>query len=345
MATRRELWTRLAAVSVTTAQLAAGLGTASPASAGPNPAVAAPGAGVSGTVRVGNLDLRPCGIVKGALCGRLAQPWDPSGGVRGNVSVGFAFLPTSDHSQPALGTYVPHEGGPATASRAAGPGTQPCTGRCWRGTTCCWSTSGGPARPRPSTARRWSSSPARTPRPQRSVRASSGIAPTCTAAPRPRTTSPGSISAFGLGPVDLYGDSYGTFFAQVFAGRRSDQLRSVVLDSAYPTTGETAWYPTQTPAMTSSFEKVRARTPACAALGGPTTPELLSQVLDQVRRKPYEGTGFDAEGVRHHVVVDGKALVSVAFGATYGPAWYRELGGALRSARRPAATTTRSCTT
>ena len=155
----------------------------------------------------------------------------------------------------------------------------------------------------------------------------------------------GVISAFGLGPVDLYGDSYGTFFAQVFAGRHSDQLRGVVLDSAYPTTGETAWYPTQTPAMTSSFEKVCARTPPCAALGGPTTPELLSQVLDQVRRKPYEGTGFDAEGVRRHVVVDGKALVSVAFGATYGPAWYRELGGALRSARRPAATTTRSCTT
>ena len=74
------------------------------------------------------------------------------------------------------------------------------------------------------------------------------------------------ISALQVGPVDLYGDSYGTFFAQVFLGRHPGQLRSVVLDSAYPTSGEDAWYETQSPAMTSSFAKVCARTPSCAAL-------------------------------------------------------------------------------
>ena len=47
------------------------------------------------------------------------------------------------------------------------------------------------------------------------------------------------ITALQLGPVDLYGDSYGTFFAQVFLGRHPDQLRSVVLDSAYPTSART----------------------------------------------------------------------------------------------------------
>ena len=57
------------------------------------------------------------------------------------------------------------------------------------------------------------------------------------------------IRQLGLGKVDLYGDSYGTFFTQVFTGRHPALVRSVVLDSAYPTYGESAWYPTQGPAM------------------------------------------------------------------------------------------------
>lgn len=334
MATRRELWTRLAAVSVTTALLAAGLGTASPASAGLDPAAAPAAVGAGGTVRVGSLDLRPCGIVKGALCGRLAQPWDSSGGVRGKVSVGFAFLPASDHSQPALGTYVPHEGGPGYSTTGSGSSYAAMYGPLLARHNMLLVDQRGTGL----------TAPINCPSLEFLTGAYAPAAAICARKLGSHADLYGSassaddlagvISALGLGPVDLYGDSYGTFFVQVFAGRHSDQLRSVVLDSAYPTTGETAWYPTQTAAMTTSFVKVCARTPACAALGGPSTPELLAQVLDQVRRKPYEGTGYDAEGVRHHVVVDGKALVSVAFGATYGPGWYRELGGALRSALR-----------
>ncbi len=40
----------------------------------------------------------------------------------------------------------------------------------------------------------------------------------------------------------------------------------------------------------------------------------------------------DADGRPMHVVVDGKNLVSVAFGATYGAAFYREFAASLRSA-------------
>ena len=83
--------------------------------------------------------------------------------------------------------------------------------------------------------------------------------------------------------------------------------------------------------MLSSIDKVCARTPSCAAYGVPTS-KLLERVLAQVRRTPYTGVGHDADGIRHRVVVDGANLVGVAFGATYGPAWYRELPGALRSA-------------
>ena len=70
------------------------------------------------------------------------------------------------------------------------------------------------------------------------------------------------IRALRLAPVDVYGDSYGTFFAQVFTGRHPQLVRSVVLDSAYPSYGESGWYPTQGPAMRRAFQVV------CAAVTG-----------------------------------------------------------------------------
>ena len=49
--------------------------------------------------------------------------------------------------------------------------------------------------------------------------------------------------ALGLGRITLYGDSYGTFLAQSYAFRHPDTLEALVLDSAYPARGESAWYP------------------------------------------------------------------------------------------------------
>jgi len=139
------------------------------------------------------------------------------------------------------------------------------------------------------------------------------------------------IKALKLGKVELYGDSYGTFFTQVFAGRHPGLVGSIVLDSAYPPTGETAWYPTQTPAMQYSLTTACRRSPVCKSASG-SPVGLLRRVLKQVRRSPYRGIGYDADGVRHHAVVTGAALVGLAFGATYGPAFYREFAAALRSA-------------
>jgi pimeloyl-ACP methyl ester carboxylesterase len=47
----------------------------------------------------------------------------------------------------------------------------------------------------------------------------------------------------GLDRISMYGDSYGTFLAQSYAYRHGDHLESLVLDSAYPVRGESAWYP------------------------------------------------------------------------------------------------------
>jgi pimeloyl-ACP methyl ester carboxylesterase len=49
--------------------------------------------------------------------------------------------------------------------------------------------------------------------------------------------------ALGLGKITLYGDSYGTYLSQSYAFRHPDTLDALVLDSAYPVRGESAWYP------------------------------------------------------------------------------------------------------
>jgi pimeloyl-ACP methyl ester carboxylesterase len=323
---------------LTAGVLLAGFGTAVPAGAAPTtgassalaPAVHAH-PGTRTPIRVGALLLRPCSVVPGAYCGSLRRPWDASGQVPGTLSVGFALVPARDTTRPVLGTLVPHEGGPgysttgSAASYAAMYGPQldrrnflvvdqRGTGR--SGAIDCPALQDLKGRYAPAAAACG-----------RLLGSHSDLYGSAQSADDLAAV----VHALGLGPVDLYGDSYGTFFAQVFAGRHPGMLRSIVLDSAYPTYGETAWYPTQGPAMLKAIDLVCARTPSCAASGVPTSV-LLQRVLAQVRRTPYLGVGHDADGIRHRVVVDGPALVGLAFGATYGPAWYRELPGALRSA-------------
>ena len=138
------------------------------------------------------------------------------------------------------------------------------------------------------------------------------------------------IRRLGLSVVDLYGDSYGTFFQQVFVGRHPDLVRSVVLDSAYPTYGESGWYPTQGPAMRRAFTAACERSRVCRQGGRPFLAEL-NRVLDQVRKQPWRGVAHDADGRRMKVRVNAPNLAHIAYGATYAPAFYREMTAALRS--------------
>src|SRR3954452_11577430 len=71
-------------------------------------------------ITVGDLTLRPCGGVAHAFCGHLDRLWEPGRPADGTVHVGFAFVPARDASRPALGTFVPHEGGPGYATTGTG---------------------------------------------------------------------------------------------------------------------------------------------------------------------------------------------------------------------------------
>ena len=90
------------------------------------------------------------------------------------------------------------------------------------------------------------------------------------------------LSAMDIQKVDAYGDSYGTFFVQAFAGRHPDRVRSIVLDGAYQVTGGNPWYPSEGPTMRSAFDAACARSPVCADLGG-TSLDRIRTLLSKLR--------------------------------------------------------------
>jgi pimeloyl-ACP methyl ester carboxylesterase len=282
-------------------------------------------------ITVGTLTLRPCGVVAHAYCSHIRRNWEPGNPAAGQVRVGFAFVPARDRSRPALGTFVPHEGGPGYSTTGTGASYAAMYGPLLQRRNLLLVDQRGTGR----------SEAIDCPALQNLKLAYSVAARRCGRSLGARrddyTTvrSAGDLAAvirrLDLGKVDLYGDSYGSFFAQVFAGRHGDLLRSLVVDGTYPAYGETGWYPTQGPAMRSSFAKACRRSPACRG-HGPGAMSALRRVLRQVRLHPWHGTSHDGDGKRARVTVSPETLAMVAYDATYGPYFYDDLTAALRSA-------------
>lgn len=93
------------------------------------------------------------------------------------------------------------------------------------------------------------------------------------------------IRALGFGKVDMYGDSYGTYFVQHFMARHPEALHSVVLDSAYSPRDTDPWYASSGAAARNALEivspgSVERLTRLLSALPSGIT---VSQVADMVQ--------------------------------------------------------------
>ena len=139
------------------------------------------------------------------------------------------------------------------------------------------------------------------------------------------------IDALAAGPVDLYGDSYGTFFAQVFALRHPDKLRTLVLDGAYPLSGtEYAWYPAYAPAMRDKFNLACERSPVCAAVPG-NSMSHIEPALRLLRARPFPARARDLAGKWQYFTADAAQLAIVMFGSAPARATLREVDAAARA--------------
>jgi pimeloyl-ACP methyl ester carboxylesterase len=285
--------------------------------------------GARGTLRVGSMELRPCESVH-AYCGTLERPLDPTGTIPGRISIYFEYYPHSGPGKPA-GTLVATEGGPgypATLSREDYLALfEPLrtqrnvllmdnrgTGR-----------SGAIDCPALQTAEKWTIE--LTAACGRSLGERAPLYSTAYAADDLAAV----LEALGVRRIDLYGDSYGTYFEQVFAVRHPDTLRSIVLDGAYPLNGpDYAWYPNYAPAMRDKFNIACRRFAPCAAIPGDSISHI-QPLLDELRSHPFAARAADSDGKQRTFTADASQLAIVMFGSAPAFATARELDAAARA--------------
>ena len=133
------------------------------------------------------------------------------------------------------------------------------------------------------------------------------------------------------GKVDLYGDSYGTFFGQVFTSRYASMLRSVTLDAAYPVSQTDPWYPATIRAARHAFRLTCRRSVACSASAPGSSWGRIVKLASYLRAHPVTGKTLDPYGnvLTEKVGIDQLVeLVNIA-GADQGV--YRELDPAIRA--------------
>ena len=303
----------------------------------------------SSSLEVGEAHLQPCSLGAGRAtwCGSLPVPLDRSDPASATIRVGFAWLPANGRS---AGTVLAQEGGPgypATGTAAdfvtmLGPvlrdhdlllvdarGTgrsTPIDCRPLQGLT--------PPAPRPvllDAARRCGQQLDHTWR-RTDGRWQHGSQAFTTAATVEDTAA--VVRLLHRSGVDLYGDSYGSYFAQSFLSRHPGLLRSVTLDSTYETVGLDPWYRTSAVVARRALDAVCRRSPACAAAtaGTSTSWERIGRLAQRLRAHPVSGLAPGTDGHRRPVTVDVRALVNLVNDAGYDAEVYRQLDPAVRAA-------------
>ncbi len=318
--------------------------------AGISPAVAGPasGAGSGQTITVGSQKLTKCHSNPVAYCGRLAVPLDYSDPGGPTIKVAYRWYPAiSPQHGVAAGTVVPVEGGPGYASiLSVSGGYRVMYGPLldhWnmlvvdlRGT--------GLSTPLNCPALQDFSGQASGP-------AFNAVVAGCAQSLNHRwknrngtyvhasdlfTSAPASndvaavIKALKVHKVDLYGDSYGSFFAQVFASRYPGLIRSVILDSTYETQNLDPWYRSSIDNMPADYDDACSRSPACAqAASGPAWNDIEALTV-RLRNSPVTGSVPGPNGVVEEVTMGVVGLVDLVNDGAGDVDIYRDLDAAAR---------------
>ncbi len=282
------------------------------------------------TLTVGSLTLLLCNSSPVGYCGSIDRRLDPSGAVPGSIDIGFEWYPRTDASKPALGTFLPQEGGPGYSST----GTRdnylalfaPLRDR--RDVLIIDKRGTGVSDPIDCPALQYGSStdPAALEACGRQLARKADLYGTAQAA----ADVVAVLDALDIDSVDFYGDSYGTFFGQVFAARYPARVRSLVFDGTYPVRVSDPWFPSDYTTALTGVDLTCERTAECAELGGRSSARLAA-LVDELRERPISGNAPDANGQIQAVTLDASTLYAVIANAGYAASVYRELDAAVRS--------------
>jgi pimeloyl-ACP methyl ester carboxylesterase len=326
------------------------------------PAAAATSAGTRGgaahTMVVGSQKLTECGSAPTSYCGKLTVPLDYSDPTGPTIQISYTWYPaTSPPGGVAKGTVVPVEGGPGFPSeesvewspdsvlgaggyrfmygsllddwnmlavdlrgtgtstpldcpalqnfsgRASGPAFTAVVGACAQKLNHRWKTSTGTY-----------------------IQA----ADLFTSVPAAADVA-AVIRALDIPKIDLYGDSYGSFFAQVFANHYPKLVRSLILDSTYETQNLDPWYRSTVDDMPADFDNACSRSPACAQATTSPAWNDIEALAQRLRQTPVSGVVPGPDGAMEPVTMDVVGLVDLLNDAAGDPAIYRGLDAAARA--------------
>ncbi len=84
------------------------------------------------------------------------------------------------------------------------------------------------------------------------------------------------LDSIGVDEIDLYGDSYGSFFSQTFAVRYPAVVRTLVLDGTYPISDLDPLYRTSATRLRENLALICARSAGTC----PTSPGQMLRLVD-----------------------------------------------------------------
>jgi pimeloyl-ACP methyl ester carboxylesterase len=241
-------------------------------------------------------DLHGCGRpeLRDFRCGSIRVPWERADPARGKTAIGFAHRPADDRSVGRRSTPIfAVEGGPGYGSSRTSPAYTALFGRLLKTHDLVLVDMRGTGRSQP--IRCPDLNQGRGPdwltTTECAHRLGSRYISYRTSAAADDIDS--VRRALGIGRIALYGDSYGTYLSQSYAFRHPDTLRSLVLDSAYPARGESAWYPSLPRTGIRAYAISCRRSPSC-----PPHPRARLARLTRYLRHTHRGVGglLDAIG-------------------------------------------------
>ena len=245
---------------------------------------------------VGLLTLQPCAGAPGYYCGAITRPLDPAGAAPGTISIGFTWLPHANSTAPSTGTIVAAEGGPGYPSGGSRDGYRALFMPLLDTRDLLLMDDRGTGRSGAIDCKPLQRAKSMTLDNVTACGAQLGNTADLYGTDLAADDLAAIEDALGVKLADMYGDSYGTFFVQVFAARHPDHVASVTLDGAYPAIGFDPWYVSTGPTIRNAYSLVCSR--GTCPIGGsamgrighlltalrkpnaPVTPAQLAFVMD-----------------------------------------------------------------
>jgi pimeloyl-ACP methyl ester carboxylesterase len=281
------------------------------------------------TLLMGSIELHPCASAPG-LCGKLDRPLDPTGAIPGRISIYFEYYP---HSAPgnSLGTLVATEGGPGYAATLSRDEYLALFKPLRQKRDVLIMDNRGTGQSAAIDCRELQTADKPTVDMIAACGRSLGDSAPLYSAAYAADDLAAILDALAIHRIDLYGDSYGTYFEQVFSVRHPNMLRSIVLDGAYAMNGEDyPWYPSYAPAMRDKFNIACRRFEPCARLPGSSIDHILP-ALQSLRSHAFTAHATDSDGKMRDFTADPSELAIVMFGAAPAFVTVRELDAAARA--------------